>query len=87
MFGTVIRSIPVKAHNLVRIVKCYYSPLYYIYYIITAELLNINKNIALQMAFKVINNSVGPNSLIPTLLVFKAYLYIVESNIPNPIVI
>ena len=39
------------------------------------------------MAFKVINNSVGPNSLIPTLLVFKAYLYIVESNIPNPIVI
>ena len=38
------------------------------------------------MAFKVINNSVGPNGLIPTLLVFGAYLYIVKSNAPNPIV-
>jgi methyltransferase-like protein len=39
------------------------------------------------MAFKVINNSTSPNSLIPTLLVFRAYLYIVKSNIPNPIVV
>ena len=39
------------------------------------------------MAFKVINDSIGPNGLIPTLLVFRAYLYIVESNVPNPIVI
>ena len=38
------------------------------------------------MAFKVINNSIGLNSLIPTLLVFGAYLYIVEFDIFNPIV-
>ena len=68
-------------------VEYYYNPLRYIYYIIIAELLDINKNIALQIAFKAINNSIGPNSLIPTLLVFRAYLYIIESNAPNPIVI
>jgi len=39
------------------------------------------------MAFKVINNSIGPNGLIPNLLVFRAYPRIVESDIPNPIVI
>jgi len=39
------------------------------------------------MAFKAINNSAGPNSLIPTLLVFGAYPYMVESDAPNPIVI
>jgi hypothetical protein len=39
------------------------------------------------MAFKAINNSAGPNSLIPTLLVFRAYLYIVESDAPNPTVV
>ena len=39
------------------------------------------------MAFKAINNFIGLNGLIPTLLVFKAYLYIVESDIPNPTVI
>ena len=39
------------------------------------------------MVFKVINNSTGPNGLIFILLVFRAYLYIVKSNIPNLIVI
>ena len=39
------------------------------------------------MAFKVINDSAGLNSLIPTLLVFRAYLYIVKSDVPNSIVI
>ena len=39
------------------------------------------------MAFKVINNFIGPNGLIPTLLIFGAYLYIIKSNTPNFIVI
>jgi len=39
------------------------------------------------MAFKAINDSVGPNSLIPTLLVFGAYPHMVESDAPNPTVI
>ena len=39
------------------------------------------------MAFKVINNSVGPNGFISTLLVFGAYPYIVKSDIFNPIVV
>ena len=39
------------------------------------------------MAFKAINNSIGPDSLIPTLLVFRAYLRIVEFNTLNPTVV
>ncbi len=83
---------PVKAHNLVGIVERYYGPLYRIYHIIIAELiiaepLDIGKDMALQMAFKVINNSAGPDGLIPTLLVFRAYPYIVESNTFNPMVV
>ena len=39
------------------------------------------------MAFKVINNFIGPNSFIPTLLVFRAYLYIIKSNTLNPIIV
>jgi hypothetical protein len=78
---------PVKAHNSVKMVEYYYGPLRHIYHIIIAELLDINKDIALQMAFKAINDSTGLNSLIPTLLVFRAYLYIIKSNTPNPIVV
>ena len=39
------------------------------------------------MAFKAINNFISLNSLIFTLLVFRAYLCIVKSNISNFIVI
>ena len=39
------------------------------------------------MAFKAINDFIGPDGLIFTLLVFGAYLYIVEFNTPNPIII
>ena len=74
---------PIKAHNLIKMIKYYYSPLRRIYYIITAELLDISKDIALQMAFKIINDFTGPDGLIPTLLVFRAYLHIVKSNTPN----
>jgi hypothetical protein len=84
---TATRSVPVKAHNSVRIVECYYSSLCRIYHIIIAELLDIDKDIALQIAFKVINNFTGLNGLIPTLLVFRAYLYIIKSNAPNSMVI
>ena len=38
---------PIKAYNLVRMVKCYYGPLRHIYHIIIAELPDINKDIAL----------------------------------------
>src|SRR6266700_7491710 len=64
---TAIRNVPIKAYNLVRIVEYYYGPLCCIYYIIIAELLDINKDIALQIAFKAINDFVGPNNLTHTL--------------------
>jgi len=39
------------------------------------------------MAFKAINDSTKLDGLIPTLLVFRAYPQITESNAPSPIVI
>jgi hypothetical protein len=39
------------------------------------------------MAFKAINNFIGLNILIPTILVFRAYIYIVKSDAPNLIVV
>jgi len=38
------------------------------------------------MAFKAINNTAGPEGLVPTLLVFRAYPQIVESDAPSPLV-
>jgi hypothetical protein len=67
-------------------VERYHGPLRRIYRIITTELPDISKDMALQMAFKAINDSAGPDGLIPTLLVFGAYPRMVESDAPNPTV-
>jgi hypothetical protein len=47
----------------------------------------IDKDIILQMAVKAINDSAGLNRLIPTLLVFGAYLQLTEIDLPSPLVV
>ncbi|CAL3962748.1 unnamed protein product [Diplocarpon coronariae] len=38
------------------------------------------------MAIKAVNDIAGPNRIIPTLLVFKAYLRLIELNLLNPLI-
>jgi hypothetical protein len=53
-------------------VERYYRLIHRAYFIITTKILNINKDIALQMAFKAINNIIGLNGIVLTLLVYSA---------------
>jgi di/tripeptidase len=70
-----IKEVPVKAHNSVGQVEQYYTPLQRAYEIIQDKLKDeqIDKEIMLQMAVKAINDSAGPDGIVPTLLVFGAY--------------
>jgi len=45
--GISIKGVLVKAHNSIRIVECYYSPLQQAYQIIITEIPNINKEMGL----------------------------------------
>ena len=68
-----IKLVLVKSHNSIGMVKCYYSPLQQAYQIIITEISEISKEIALQIAFKAINDTASLKGLVPTLLVFGAY--------------
>jgi hypothetical protein len=68
-----VKEVPIKAYNSIRKVERYYTPLRYIYKIISLELKDASKELTLQIAVKAINDSAGPDRLIPTLLVFSAY--------------
>jgi hypothetical protein len=48
-------------------------PLHCVYEIISLELKGASKKLTLQIAVKAVNNSTGPDGLIPTLLVFSTY--------------
>jgi hypothetical protein len=84
--GIKIKTVSVEAHNSIGLVERYHGPLRRAYRIITAELHDIDKDMALQIAFKAPNDSVGPDGLVPTLLVYGTYPRMVESDAPSPTV-
>jgi hypothetical protein len=65
--------VPVEAHNSIRKVKRYHAPLRRAFEILTDELLSTGRDIVLQMAVKAVNDLAGPNGIVPTLLVSRAY--------------
>ena len=71
--GINTKGVPVEAYNSINMVEWYYGLLWCVYQIITVKIPNINKYIALQMAFKAINDTISPNKLVPILLVFSIY--------------
>jgi hypothetical protein len=73
MMGITTKTVPVEAHWLIRKVEYYYIVLHRAYQIISKELPNLDKEMALQIAIKAVNDIAGLNRLIPTLLVFSAF--------------
>jgi hypothetical protein len=70
-----VKEVPVEAHQSVGKVERYHAPLRRSYEIIWNETRgeNLAKEVVLQIAVKAVNDTAGPNGLIPTLLVFGAY--------------
>jgi hypothetical protein len=79
-----VTEMPVEAHNSVGKVERYHAPLRRAYKIICNELRDTSAEASLQMAVKAVNDSAGPDGIIPTLLVFGAYPRITENSAPSP---
>ena len=77
-----MKIVLIKAYYLISIIKRYYKLIKHAYKIIITKIKDINPKIALQIAFKAINNIASTNGLILTLLVYNAYLCISENNAP-----
>jgi hypothetical protein len=75
---------PIKVHNSINKVERYYILLHYVYKINRDEFQNnTSAEQALQIAVKTINDSVGPDGIISTLLVFGAYPRITNNSSPS----
>ena len=82
--GIIVKNAPVEAHHSIGMVERSYGPLRQVYSIITTKIPGIEPESALQMSFKAINNLLGPNGLVSTLLVFGAYPKMTESDASSP---
>ena len=80
------KGVPTEASQSMGIVERYHAPLRRAYEVIADELqgTGAKKGIVLQMAVKAVNDTVGPNGLIPTLLVFGAYPRMSKLDPPSP---
>jgi hypothetical protein len=79
----IVKTTVVETHHSIEMMKRYHDSLRRVYAIITIEISNINLEIALQMTFKVINDSIEFDELILTLLVFDVYLRMIDMNVSS----
>ncbi|KHJ33787.1 hypothetical protein EV44_g3595 [Erysiphe necator] len=77
---------PTEAHHSIGLFERYHTPLRRAYEVISKELggTKTDRTSLLQMAVKAVNDTAGPDDLIPTLLVFGAYPRMTESDPPTP---
>ena len=82
--GIIVKNAPVDVHHSISMVERYHGPLRRVYSIIITKIPGIKADLTLQMFFKAINNSVGPNGLVSTLLVFGTYPRMTKMDAPFP---
>ena len=84
IMGITTKTVPVEAHWSIGKVERYHAVLRRAYQIVSEELPDLDKEMVLQMAVKAVNDTAGPNGLVPTLLVFGAFPRMSELDPPAP---
>jgi hypothetical protein len=84
LIGIRVKIVPIEAYNSISIIERYYSPIRRAYLIVLTKIPSISRDIALQMAFKAINDTIGPDGLVPTLLVYGALPRMVKYDALSP---
>jgi hypothetical protein len=82
-----VKIVLIETHHSIDMMKRYHESLRRVYSIIATEISEIDSDLALQMTFKTINDSIELNDLISTLLVFEAYSRMIEMNASSSIII
>lgn len=84
LMGMTCHQIPIEAHWSIGKLERYHRPLRRAYEIMKAECEDASPEALLQGAVKAVNDTAGPNGLVPTLLVFGAMPRIGMNASPTP---
>ncbi|KAF7570061.1 hypothetical protein PtrM4_100630 [Pyrenophora tritici-repentis] len=85
IMGVTCKQVPTEAHWSIGKTERYHAPLRRAWDILYAELTDtMSDDAILQMAVKAVNDTAGPDGLVPTLLVFGAYPRMTAESPPSP---
>jgi hypothetical protein len=77
-------QVPIEAHSAIGKIERYHAPLHRAYNIISAELgASVDRDMILQIAVKAINDTISPDRIMPTVLVFGTYPRITINSPPS----
>lgn len=86
--GVTCKQVPTEVHWSVGKIERYHAPLRRAWEILHAELSSSTSDEAiLQMAVKSVNDTAGPDGLVPTLLAFGAYPRMTTESLPSPSIV
>jgi hypothetical protein len=80
-----VKTVSVEAHHSIEMIERYHESLRRIYSIFVAEIPDIDLESVLQMSFKVLNDSIESDDLVPTLLIFDAYSRMIDDALTSTI--
>lgn len=80
--GVSVNVVPVESHSSIGIVERYHAPLRRAYDILRSEMPEMDRHTLLQSAVKVVNDTAGPDGLVPTLLVYGTFPRITNEDPP-----
>ena len=84
LHGITLQFSGVEAHNALGIGERYHAPLRRVYHVVRAASPSIDRSTALRCAVKGVNDSMGPEGFIPTLLVYGTMPNFPVRNITQP---
>ena len=85
IMGVTCKQVPTEAHWSIGKTERYHAPLRRAWDILYGELAStMSDEAVLQMAVKAVNDTAGPDGLVPTLLVFGAYPRMTTESPPSP---
>ncbi|KAL2885168.1 Ribonuclease H-like domain [Ceratocystis lukuohia] len=84
LLGTVTKGVATEAHHRVGKVERAHAMLKRAFSVMTKENSGVDRALNLQMAVKAVNDTSGPEGLVPTMLVFGAYPRLTSASTPSP---
>jgi hypothetical protein len=80
-----VKTVSIETHHSIEMIERYHESLRRVYSIFVTKISGIDLESALQMSFKALNDSIGLDDLVPTLLVFEAYFRMTDDVLTSTI--
>lgn len=83
LLHTTTKCVPIESPNVMSYGERYYTPIQHVYKVVQAGAVELDAETSLHIAVKSVNDTIGPDGVVPTMLVCKALPCLSFPNNPH----